>query len=224
MTYKTKFHFIDNKSLKTTILIPGWATDYRVLNTEGIKTNLLLIDHIYPNQINKDLKEKIKELQGQDFSLIGFSLGGFIAIDFANKYPDKFRSVTVIGIREKYSALEIQTVKNFINRSKKGFLTKFYQNCFYDKNKFNKFKDILLDDYINKFSLDYLIDTLDYLERQQITAKKLTTIKNINIFHGQEDQIAPLKEIKSLADPKTLTELKNEGHILSLEIGRLAFK
>ncbi|MBU0880591.1 MAG: alpha/beta hydrolase [Candidatus Omnitrophica bacterium] len=76
----SKFKLISTPGAKDTmLLIPGWATDYRIFNNLNIKYNYLLPVEFSPFMFSEDLLAAMKENGIKKISVLGWSMGGFIA-------------------------------------------------------------------------------------------------------------------------------------------------
>ena len=153
-------------------------------------------------------------------SLLGWSLGGFLAAEFAAKHPNLVEELILVSIRRKYKKKEIAGIKELLEKSKRGYLYKFYTQCFSRKISLSWFKKNLLKTYCEEFDLEYLLRTLDYLEKSQINTQELAGIERIKIIHGESDRIAPIDEAGEVQEAIANAELiiiKDSGHIPFLE-------
>ena len=110
-------------------------------------------------------------------------------------------------------------VRDSLIENKKAGLTQFYKWCFYKRSKMAWFKKKLMDDYCEGFSLDDLLETLDYLLEHSINEEDLHKVKNCTIFHGREDVIAPVSEVEELcrSTSANLKIFEQTGHAVFLE-------
>lgn len=215
----SKFKLLDRGFSKTLILIPGWASDYRIFDGLDLEYNYLLPLELDPLNFEKDLTELLQGQPSGKISLFGWSMGGFLAADFCAKNAGKVDELILVSIQKKYNPELLEEIKIKIKQNKKAFLYKFYFNCFSDDEGMDWFKGHLMSSYIDELGLDGLLSGLDYLSKAQIEAASLTGIKRIKIFHGECDKIAPYDEalgIKAeLKDAEFIT-FKGMGHALFL--------
>tara|TARA_Y100000031_G_C8136771_1_gene345634 strand:- start:93 stop:785 length:693 start_codon:yes stop_codon:yes gene_type:complete len=212
----TNFKYIDRGYTDPIVLIPGWATDYRIFDSLDLKFNYLVPIDFYPFGFEKSLLEVLKEKRIKKVSLLGLSLGGFIAAAFASKYVDLVDEVILIGIRKKYDKAQLRAIKPLIQKNKKAYLYKFYSQCFTDAEEMNWFRTNLLEGYCEEFDIQYLLDTLDSLEDFQITNSMLKGIGKLKIVHGEKDKIAPIEEaieIKNQVNKAKFIPIKDAGHM-----------
>lgn len=212
----TRFKFINRKESRLAVLIPGWATDHRIFEGLNLKYNYLIPKKFYPFDFEDVLLRTLKKRNIKHVSLFGFSLGGFLAAEFASRHSHLVDKLILIGTRLKYRHKEIDNIRKLLRKSKVAFLYKFYSQCFEKKIDFVRFKSKLFRDYYENFDLDYLMNTLDYLENAQIRPESLKGIKHITIIHGRLDRIAPFSEavhIKDSLPNANLIGLEDEGHM-----------
>lgn len=212
----TVFKYIDKKRSETAVLIPGWATDYRIFGNLELGRNYLVPVRFSPMDFEEKLARELKKRKIKKATLFGYSLGGFIAANFASKYPELVDELILVGIREGYSKLEIKRVKESLKKNKKAYLYKFYNRCFNDETRRATFKKGLMKDYLKEFELDYLLETLDYLGNLIFLPGIINEIKKVRIVHGEKDRIAPISgamKIKKRLPRAGFINVKGAGHI-----------
>jgi len=218
---KSRFRIIERGYKETLLLIPGWATDYRIFDALDLNYNYLLPLEINPFDFEKNLVDLLEANSLDKISLFGCSLGGFLACGFASNSPEKVNQLILLGIRRSYDKELLQDTRLKLEKNKKAFLYKFYLDCFsrVDKQSLIWFKNYLLRNYLEQMGLECLKAGLDYLACTQIKPEYLAGIKRIKIFHGSQDKIAPLKgamEIKSQLPNAEFISLDGLGHFLFL--------
>jgi len=154
-------------------------------------------------------------------SVLGFSLGGFLAAEFACGYPEKIAGLILLGVRKQYEPQVLENIKREIMTERKPWLYKFYLNCFSkaDKDGLALFRKKLLREYSDNLSLAELIRGLDYLAGHALPVEALKRIEDISIIHGRNDIIAPLKgvlEIKAELPQARLKLITDRGHLCFL--------
>ncbi|MBP7088062.1 MAG: alpha/beta hydrolase [Candidatus Omnitrophica bacterium] len=209
------FKYVSKNSKNLIVLIPGWASDERIFKPLNIKSNYLLTSNFSPFRFIENLIKLINKNKIKKISLFGWSMGGFLAADFAAKHKDLVEQLILVSVRRKYPKDSLEAIKTKLRINKKAFLYKFYNQCFYRQEEMKCFNKELFKDYCNTFSLDYLIDTLDFLGNSQIETSLLKEIRTVKIIHGEFDRIAPIKEAKGIKEELANAEftlLKNTGH------------
>lgn len=217
----SKFKAIKRGFKDTIVLVPGWATDYRIFDTMGLHYDYLLPVDFNPVRFTDSLSEFLDTLSIGRVSLFGWSQGGFLVSDFASRNAGKINELILAGIRKSYDQNALEEIKLKITKNKKAFLYKFYLDCFSSGDNEGRkwFKSQLLKEYLNCMNVGQLIEGLDYLSRARINTEALSGIKKIRIFHGSEDRIAPFEEaleIKSCLPQAEFIRIEGSGHILFL--------
>jgi len=77
------FKYLDRGSDKTIVLIPGWATDYRIFDSLNVKFNYLLPLDFSPDTFENVILNALEEKGIEKVSLFGWSLGAFLAAEFS---------------------------------------------------------------------------------------------------------------------------------------------
>ncbi|MDD4894854.1 MAG: alpha/beta hydrolase [Candidatus Omnitrophica bacterium] len=196
----SKFKLFNKGFDKTIVLIPGWASDYRIFNSLELNYNYLLPVEFYPFNFAQDLKDFLDRESIGRVSLFGWSMGGFAAADFAAKNPDRVDELILVSIQKKYVPELLEDIKLKLKQNKKAFLYKLYFNCFSreDNEGLDWFKSHLLMPYVDELSLDELLRGLDYLLAAQINPGSLAGIRKIRIFHGEDDKVASLESARQI--------------------------
>ena len=147
MLQKRKFEFVDRGKDRNIVLLPGWASDYRVFKVLDINFNYLLPINFYPDSFEESLLDYVKDSNLKNISLLGWSMGGFIAAGLAGKYPNLVDELILVSIRKKYPDKNITQIKKLLKRNKRAYIKSFYKQCFYTKENFSWFKENLLNKY-----------------------------------------------------------------------------
>jgi pimeloyl-ACP methyl ester carboxylesterase len=213
-----EFRFIDRGYKKSLVLIPGWATDYRIFSSLELDYNYLLPLKTHSFTAAEELLAVLDKESIDRVSLFGWSMGGFQAVDFALSHPSRVEELILLSIRKQYDPVILEKIALKIKRNKKAFLYRFYLDCFYscDNDGLAWFKDNLMRDYLDNFTTEELIYGLEYLSQVSISPSKLSLIPRVRIFHGEQDKISSIEDtinIKSLLPGINLVSLKGAGHL-----------
>ena len=214
----SEFKLIDRGFRDFLVLIPGWATDFRIFNTLKLDYNYLVPVKFEPSNFNAGLTKILKKESIKIISLFGWSLGGFLAQEFALNNHKLIEELLLVSIRKRYELRLLGEIKNQLFKNKRGFLYKFYLECFSnnDLEGLAWFKKNLLRDYCRGLELDYLLAGLDYLSQSELKTDSLARIKKVRIFHGRKDAIAPFAEAVLLRNDLPLADFVSMpgcGHI-----------
>ncbi len=150
-------------------------------------------------------------------SVIGWSMGGFIGSDLLSKCKDRITDITFVSVRKGYSKEEIEATKSYLNKNRTAFLYRFYNDCFSgeERKELSAFKTGLMKSYLNEMNMNALLEGLQYLSTSRIRPQNLAGVK-VKFIHGEEDRIAPIKEVLELKDElpdMRLIVIKGAGHI-----------
>lgn len=152
-----------------------------------------------------DLKNILDDLGIQKSNLVGFSLGGAVALDFAIKYPDHVSSLVLMSTFFKCDDEVINTLSQF-----KDFLDRGFEE-FFDF----MLPRVLCPDVIenNKVELDFLKQESSKTANLEAYKKAVDACANFNvesqlskirvptlIFAGKYDRIFPLRIQENLSE------------------------
>lgn len=196
------------------ILLPGWGTNSTLFSNLQTPYKPVQIHQLSRSTLD-EISHYIQKEKCLKVHLLGFSMGGFLAAQFAATHPHLVESVTLIGVRKNYPDKEISMVKGYLNRSKEAYMNTFYRACFNTETGYLKFKKTLLSQPQPPFKRDYLIEMLTYLGELTLAPELLKKIPHLHFIHGLHDTIAPLSEVEALvnATPHATLEILKEGHI-----------
>lgn len=219
---ETGFKFIDRGFKETIVLIPGWATDYRIFQPLELDFNYLLPLKFLPLNFVEKLKLELDKKKIKKISLFGWSMGAFLAIEFALVNPERVEELILLSIKERFDPVVLKNIELKLEENKQAYLYKFYLNFFSDNDKeeLRWFKTRLLKKYLNEMEFGDLKSGLEYLSKARIDFQSLALFKKVRIFHGEEDRIVAFEEalqIKSRLPLAKLIGLKGIGHILFLK-------
>ncbi len=133
-------------------------------------------------------------------SVLGWSMGGFIAADLVSRYPVIFNEVILVSIRRRYDENDINHVRDYLRKNTKAYLYRFYDSLFSKTEKEHErwFKESLLKQYLGDPDSLHLFDGLNYLVNRELKANSLEG-PNIIFVHGENDKIASLEEARFVA-------------------------
>ena len=213
----SEFKLFDRGAKETALLIPGWAADYRIFNSLDLDANYLVPVIFSPFGFEKGFIKAMTKYGIDRVSVIGWSMGGFIGYDLLSKCKEMITDITFIGARKRYPERDIEATRSYLKKNKTAFLHKFYNDCFSieERKELSTFKMGLMKNYLNEMSMDMLLDGLQYLSISRIRPQNLADIK-VKFIHGEEDRIAPIKEILELRDElpgMKLIAIRGAGHI-----------
>jgi pimeloyl-ACP methyl ester carboxylesterase len=194
------FNFIDRSFNDPLLLLPGWATDSRIFDTLDLPYNYILADNIRPFEFEANVREYLAAHNIDAISIFGWSIGGFLAAEFAGKHPGLIKELFLVGVRRKYDKHSIEIIKETLNKSKSGYLYGFYRDIFSkdEAQGLRNFKKGLMRDLIDSLELSYLQEGLDYLKDAEFRVHGPGSRVPVTFIHGEFDKIAPIEEVVSL--------------------------
>lgn len=232
--------FIDNKT-EPLVFVHGvgldqkmWKPQVNSLSDHSIITYDLLghgktpynKEEITLNDFSDQLDYLLKFLKIDKINLVGFSLGSLIALDFASKFQDKLKSLTLIGTTYKRTEEQRALVIERFEQAKlnkpisKQALKRWFTDKYLDNHPeiYDQFIEILTKDDD---------DHLNFLKAYKLFANHqddIDIIKNIKtktlIMTGSGDTGSTVQMSKSLSDDLTnssFIEINNGKHLCSIE-------
>ena len=234
------YTFIDNNT-EPLVFIHGVGLDHKMwdsqltsLNNHSIITYDLLGHGKTPynkkevslNDFSNQLDYLLKFLKIDKINLVGFSLGSLIALDFASKFYNKLKSLTVIGTTYKRTVEQRALVIERFEQAKlnkpisKQALRRWFTDSYLNDHPeiYDKFIKILTKDGE---------DHLNFLKAYKLFAyhqDNVDVIKNIKtktlVMTGSDDTGSTVEMSKSLSDDlinSSFIEINNGKHLCSIE-------
>lgn len=216
------YRYLNRGHNRILVLIPGWAFDAKIFEPLDLDFDYLVPRKIDIARFNADLADALFQKKIKEVSLLGWSMGGFLAVGFLKEYGEAVRDIFLVSMRRSYSRQEIRSESTELKKDPTAYLTAFYRNCFMGQtHAFRWFKKHLFRSYIENFDLGSLLRGLDYLMQQELEPALLKR-DNTHIIHGKKDRIAPLSEIlEFLGAPPfpPVSIIEKTGHLPFLEPG-----
>ena len=216
-----KAEFIDRGYKEILVLIPGWATDKHIFDSLDLNYNYISLIEFSPSNFTDGLSRYLEDSFIDKVSMLGWSMGAFLAADFTVKNMEKVNELYLLSIRNKYDPEFLKVIKDKLERNKDAWLYKFYMDCFsrQDPEGLKRFKRGLLKDYLKKHELSGLYEGLDYLSKAELDTGVLARVERLKIFHGVDDAIAPFKEAQEIGEKvpnARFVAMQGTGHALFL--------
>jgi len=178
------------------------------------------------NDFSNQLDDLIKFLKVDRINLIGFSLGSLIALDFASKFQDKLKTLTLLGTTYKRTEEQRDLVIERFEQAKlnkpisKQALKRWFTDKYLNDHPeiYDKFIKILTknnEDHLNFLKayklFSYHQDNIDMIKN--IKTKTL-------VMTGSDDSGSTVEMSKSLSNDlisSSFTEINNGKHLCSIE-------
>lgn len=206
---------------RTVVLLPGFATDGRIFSGLALECNRIVPRAGSATGAADGLAETLRVRRPGGVTILGWSLGGFAAAEFALLHPDLVDHLVLVGIRRRYGREELARMRDSLERDKAACLAEFYAQCFFAARKedYRRFRAELLPVYVREMEPAALEKGLSYLAASEIRAEALPPCR-ITLVHGERDAIAPVSEVRELAAqaPRVaLHVLPSAGHAAFLD-------
>ena len=182
------------------VLLPGWATDGRIF--DGVLPGVAAVTTgpLRPEGFSRRLAAFLERAARGAVTVVGWSLGGFLAAEFAREYPDRVRRVVLVGIRREYPAGDVEAVLRSLSADPDGCLSGFYAQCFYPSQipAYRRFRGGLQAAYLRERDDGALREGLSYLAGAKLSGETLPACP-VAIVHGGKDVVAPFAEAEGVA-------------------------
>ena len=174
-----------------------------------------------------DAVQKIINKNKKKISVIGFSMGGFIAIKLAIEYPEILDKLVLIGTNARHISQKRKLLlkKSLITLNKNNFAKLFYQ-----KNYSSYFadKDLENTSYQNTiYSMAKQLGYKAFLNQTNLILKRPNQLKKLNkivsktlIIRGKNDNLSSNimnNELNKKIKCSVYKEIKNSSHFVMLE-------
>ena len=234
------YSFIDNNT-EPLVFIHGvgldhkmWEPQIKSLNDHSIIAYDLLghgrtpcdKEEVTLNDFSNQLDDLLQFLKIDKINLIGFSLGSLVALDFASKFQDKLKTLTLLGTTYGRTMEQRSLVIERFEQAKlnKPISKQALKRWFTDQ--YLKDHPEIYDQFI-KILTKKDEDHLNFLKAYKLFANHqddIDIIKNIKtktlIMTGSGDTGSTVQMSKSLSDDLTnssFIEIKNGKHLCSIE-------
>jgi len=162
---RDEFFVVGGSGDPSVVLLPGWATDGRIF--EGVLPGVTAVTTgpLRPEGFSARLAAFLDCAAHRPVTIVGWSLGGFLAAEFAREYPDRVRRVVLVGIRRAYPEGEVAALLRSLSTVPGGTLSGFYARCFYPSQMpaYRRFRSGLQETYLREMDLGALREGLSYL-------------------------------------------------------------
>ncbi|MGV1100137.1 alpha/beta fold hydrolase [Thiovibrio sp. JS02] len=196
-----------------TVFLPGWAFSGAVLSLAGKDFPWLApVAPLDAATAVSDLAFFLQEAEIGLVRLVGWSLGAHLALDFANRFPERVASLALLALRSSWPAAEIAAIRAGLQRDPHAFLRDFYRKCFLGyRSEYRHFLADQQEELLETIAPALLARGLDYLASWRLPVKPLSG--QVFCWHGRRDVIAPLAERAVIPGAESRV-LDHAGHAL----------
>ena len=182
------------------VLLPGWGTDGRIFDGALPGVTAVTTGPLRPEGFSRRLAAFLDRTARGPVTVVGWSLGGFLAAEFARENPDRVRRVVLVGIRRAYPEGDVAGVLRSLSADPGSCLSGFYAQCFYPSQMpaYRRFRAGLQAVYLREMDDDALREGLSYLAGARLSGQTLPACP-VAIVHGEKDVVAPFAEAEGVA-------------------------
>ncbi|MEN8143200.1 MAG: alpha/beta fold hydrolase, partial [Thermodesulfobacteriota bacterium] len=156
----------------------------------------------------------------ESITLSGWSMGAYLAMDFALAFPKRVSAVYLLSARQSWPKDEIEAIRAELADDPTKFMKSFYRKCFLGyKGAYRKFLAELEEQYLNTVDLPTLEAGLSYLESFPMPEKgtKLGAADfPVYLLQGEKDIIAPHQERAEIPGA-SVKSIRTAGHPVFLD-------
>jgi pimeloyl-ACP methyl ester carboxylesterase len=206
------------------VFLPGTLCDERIFReqTSFFKPNKVL--DLRHSESLSNMIELVNQVEDEKFVLVGFSMGGYVAQEFALQYPERVEKLIIIASSsEGYPEKERQIVTSSLEIIKKGpfkgITDKRLREYLHPKSYENAEIKNLIQEMAGPDAKEvYLRQLKATLERRNLT-NEIKELKMPAMFvAGADDHIVSAISIERPLSAKTHFEMIEEcGHFVPLE-------
>ncbi len=150
-------------------------------------------------------------------SLLGWSMGAFIASDFATRYPDKIGALIMVSATREFDITHLHQQVSELQQDRNATMMKFYRLCFHSRpDLFQWFKTRYLTESMALWNLEALLSGLSYLENKILDLSDLKDL-SIIVVHGARDMITHVSRLPRLPEGTSRVIFPQSGHLPFLE-------
>lgn len=195
-----EFTVVGGGGVPSLVLLPGWATDGRIFEGVLPAVTAVTTGMLRPEGFTMRLAAFLDRTARGPVTVVGWSLGGFLAAEFAREFPDRVRRVALLGIRRAYPEGDVAEVLRSLSADPGACLSAFYARCFYPSQipAYRRFRAGLQAAYLREMDGGVLREGLSYLAGARLSGGTLPPCPAA-IVHGEKDVIAPYAEAEGLA-------------------------
>jgi len=218
------FELIRRGHERSLVLIPGWSFCSDIFSPLNLSYNYILPKRPVYRDISTELHDFLLGRDIAKVSILGWSLGAWVALDFQAGYPDMIEAVYVISLPGAFDREEILSQLKALEADRCAAVKRFYRRCFLGQyTDYLWFSSSLEESSIRQWDMHELRKGLMYLKLKGKTADLSGYAgTRMRIFHGEKDVIAPLDKVPEPPPGVAIDVIPGAGHLpfLSSEFER----
>lgn len=198
------------------LFLPGWGFSGQVVDLAEQRYSWVRpAAPLDPAIALPEIQSFLAEHHLDTIQLVGWSMGAFLAVDFASAFPEKVASLTLLGMRAYWPLEEIEVIRLALETDSQAFLRDFYRKSLLGyKKESRRFVAEQQEALLESLDMQVLGRGLDYLAQWRLPAQLPPC--RISCWHGRRDIIAPVTE-QAVIPGARATIIEHGGHALFLD-------
>ncbi|HDH97924.1 MAG TPA: alpha/beta hydrolase [Deltaproteobacteria bacterium] len=217
-----EFELIRRGHERSLVLIPGWGFCSDIFSSLNLSYNYILPKRPVYRDISMELHNFLLSKNIAKVSILGWSLGACVALDFQIGYPNMIEAVYVISLRRAFDHEEILSQLKALEVDRVVALKQFYRRCFLGQRAdYQWFSSYFEESSIRQWDIPELRKGLMYLKEKAADLSECAGTQ-LRIFHGEKDVIVPLDQVPGPPPGVAIDIIPDKGHVpfLSSEFER----
>ncbi len=194
------------------VLLPGWGFTGAVLkdHVAFAAESLLVPTGFTAPDSGAGLLAFLNDHGLKRVRILGWSMGGNIGVDFAQRHPDRVSALTLVAVRQRWHQEDIElTRQGLLDVTGRG-MEKFYRKCFLGaKSDYRRFASQLLMSYTEHCDVALLDKGLTYLSGHRMPDSLSLPV---HIVQGRKDLVCPVAEMVHFSSTAQISMLDGVGH------------
>lgn len=198
------------------LFLPGWGFSGQVLDlAEKRHSWARPAVPLDPDTAVAEILGFLAEHHLDAVHLVGWSMGAFLACDFAAAFPEKAAGLTLLGMRASWPSSEIKAIRLGLAADPAPFLRDFYRKSLLGcKKESLRFAAGQQEGLLESLDMPTLGRGLDYLGQWRLPAQGVQC--PVSCWHGRRDIIAPVADRAMIPGARLFT-IEHGGHALFLD-------
>jgi len=198
------------------LFLPGWGFSGQVLDLSGRQYAWARPGApLDPATARGEIVAYLDEHRIETVQLVGWSMGAFLAFDYACAFPEKVACLTLVGMRASWPSSEIAAIRRGLAAGPAAFMRDFYRKSLLGYKKESlRFAAEQQEALLESLDVQVLGRGLDYLAQWRLPAQFPPC--RISCWHGRRDIIAPVAEVARIPGVRTFI-IEHGGHALFLD-------
>ena len=217
-----EFEFIRRDHERSLVLIPGWGFCSDIFSSLNLSYNYILPKRPVYRDISTELHDFLFSRNIAKVSILGWSMGACVALDFHAGYSDMIETLYVVSLKRAFDHEELTAQLKALEADRVVALKQFYRRCFLGQSAdYQWFSSALEESSIRQWDMPELRKGLMYLKGKTADLSKCAGTQ-LRIFHGEKDVIAPLDKVPEPPPGVAIDVIPGTGHLpfLSSEFER----